>query len=170
MYLKGGFCTHGETYYRDDEVLWWAKGGELHGESAKRIAFLKEIIYGLGEIQPIPSNFANNPNDLEKANNPEVISNPFELAFTKLDPVHFELIRFQEDKYAARHEDLYFIQYMGKSCQSVLNMELPEEAEYSIDLVDIWEMTRRNIIPLASGKTKVPLPGEEGTAVIATRI
>lgn len=25
----GGYCTHGETYYRDDRVLWWGKGGNL---------------------------------------------------------------------------------------------------------------------------------------------
>ncbi|MEH7098174.1 DUF5060 domain-containing protein, partial [Neobacillus vireti] len=27
--VLGGYCTHGETFHRDDEVLWWAKGGEL---------------------------------------------------------------------------------------------------------------------------------------------
>jgi len=40
----GGYVTHGETYYREDEVLWWSKGGRLHGQSPERIAFLKKII------------------------------------------------------------------------------------------------------------------------------
>ena len=28
----------------DKELLWWSKGGELRGDSAPRIAFLREII------------------------------------------------------------------------------------------------------------------------------
>ena len=40
---RGAYCTHGETYDRDDEVLWWAKGGRLHGTSPARIAFLRAI-------------------------------------------------------------------------------------------------------------------------------
>jgi hypothetical protein len=27
-----------------DDILWWAKGGVLHGESAPRIAFLRAIV------------------------------------------------------------------------------------------------------------------------------
>ncbi|AGL49877.1 MULTISPECIES: DUF5605 domain-containing protein [Thermotoga] len=41
---SGGYVTHGETYYSEDEVLWWSKGGRLKGESPKRIAFLRTII------------------------------------------------------------------------------------------------------------------------------
>ena len=44
---RGGFCTHGETFHREDEVLWWAKGGKLYGESAPRIAFLRELLESL---------------------------------------------------------------------------------------------------------------------------
>ncbi|MBN2048051.1 MAG: DUF5605 domain-containing protein, partial [Anaerolineaceae bacterium] len=43
-FLEGGYVTHGETYLDPDDVLWWAKGGVLHGESPARIAFLREII------------------------------------------------------------------------------------------------------------------------------
>lgn len=46
--VRGGYVGHGETYYppalgRDDEVLWWSKGGELHGSSPERIAFLERL-------------------------------------------------------------------------------------------------------------------------------
>lgn len=41
--LKGGYAGHGETYSREDDVLWWAKGGVLHGQSPKRIAFMRKI-------------------------------------------------------------------------------------------------------------------------------
>ncbi|MBB5781549.1 DUF5605 domain-containing protein [Nonomuraea jabiensis] len=41
--VRGGYVGHGETYYRADEQLWWAKGGELTGQSPSRIDFLRRI-------------------------------------------------------------------------------------------------------------------------------
>lgn len=29
----GGYCSHGETFWSEDQVLWWSKGGILKGES-----------------------------------------------------------------------------------------------------------------------------------------
>jgi hypothetical protein len=57
--MAGGYATHGETYYREDDVLFWAKGGELHGESPARIAFLRSIIENspTGRLEPLPSDF-----------------------------------------------------------------------------------------------------------------
>ena len=40
----GGYVGHGETYLHPQDLLWWAKGGVLHGESPARIAFLREIV------------------------------------------------------------------------------------------------------------------------------
>lgn len=53
--LRGGYYTHGETYYDDNDILWWAKGGKLVGQSAERIAFLDQIISEspTGRIEPI---------------------------------------------------------------------------------------------------------------------
>jgi len=42
--MHGGYVTHGETYVHPKDVLWWSKGGALHGESPKRIAFLSRIL------------------------------------------------------------------------------------------------------------------------------
>ncbi|WP_438503591.1 DUF5605 domain-containing protein [Ectobacillus ponti] len=42
--VRGGYVGHGETYLRDDEVLWWSKGGQLHGSSPARISFLRRIM------------------------------------------------------------------------------------------------------------------------------
>lgn len=41
--VRGGYVGHGETYMDPDDILWWAKGGELHGSSPARIAFLRRI-------------------------------------------------------------------------------------------------------------------------------
>jgi hypothetical protein len=40
----GAYPGHGETYLDPGEVLWWSKGGVLHGQSAPRIAFLRRIV------------------------------------------------------------------------------------------------------------------------------
>jgi hypothetical protein len=42
--LRGGYVGHGETYLHPEEVLWWSKGGKLHGSSPERIAFLRNIM------------------------------------------------------------------------------------------------------------------------------
>lgn len=41
--VRGGYCGHGETYLHPEDILWWAKGGVLHGESPARIAFFRRI-------------------------------------------------------------------------------------------------------------------------------
>ncbi len=42
--VGGGYVGHGETYLHPDDVLWWSKGGVLHGESPQRIAFLRQVL------------------------------------------------------------------------------------------------------------------------------
>ncbi|MDZ7723253.1 MAG: DUF5060 domain-containing protein [candidate division KSB1 bacterium] len=39
----GCYMGHGETYKHPDDILWWSKGGVLHGQSPARIAFFKQI-------------------------------------------------------------------------------------------------------------------------------
>lgn len=41
---NGGYVGHGETYLDPKDILWWAKGGVLHGQSAPRLAFLRNIL------------------------------------------------------------------------------------------------------------------------------
>ena len=42
--VGGGYVGHGETYLHPDDMLWWSKGGVLHGESPPRIAFLRQVL------------------------------------------------------------------------------------------------------------------------------
>jgi hypothetical protein len=57
--VRGGYVGHGETYLRPDEVLWWSKGGVLHGESAARIGFLHDLVAETpgGVWEPLPSDW-----------------------------------------------------------------------------------------------------------------
>ena len=43
-FARGGYVGHGETYVDSGDVLWWAKGGTLRGESPERLAFLRKIM------------------------------------------------------------------------------------------------------------------------------
>lgn len=57
--IKGGYAGHGETYVHPEDLLWWAKGGELYGESPERIAFMRKIIeedadQGLTPFEELP--------------------------------------------------------------------------------------------------------------------
>lgn len=47
--MGGTYVTHGETYNFPEktDVIFWASGGELKGESWKRIKFLRNIIEGI---------------------------------------------------------------------------------------------------------------------------
>lgn len=57
--VAGGYLTHGETFYADDEVVFWAKGGTLRGESLPRLAFLRTIVEAspTGAIAPLPGDW-----------------------------------------------------------------------------------------------------------------
>ena len=42
--VTGAWCGHGETYLDPHDIIWWSKGGVLHGQSPARLAFFKKII------------------------------------------------------------------------------------------------------------------------------
>jgi hypothetical protein len=42
--VAGTYVGHGETYLSPDDVIWWAKGGVLKGQSPARLAFLKKVL------------------------------------------------------------------------------------------------------------------------------
>lgn len=42
--LRGGWGGHSETYYHENDIIFWSHGGRLEGGSPARIAFLKEIL------------------------------------------------------------------------------------------------------------------------------
>ncbi|HZT38607.1 MAG TPA: DUF5060 domain-containing protein [Bryobacteraceae bacterium] len=55
---QGAWVGHGETYLDPNEILWWSKGGALHGESPRRIAFLRSIIESApAPMDPAPDSY-----------------------------------------------------------------------------------------------------------------
>ncbi|MEO5912875.1 MAG: DUF5060 domain-containing protein [Luteolibacter sp.] len=53
--VAGGYVGHGETLRHPEDILWWSKGGVLHGESPARIAFLRKIMEALPYTEMTPS-------------------------------------------------------------------------------------------------------------------
>lgn len=169
-YIKGAYASHGETYYAEDEVLWWAKGGKLKGESPKRIAFLKDIILKL----PGPIEAWNEPffedfyNPTEKAVSSDVP--PFVKLMLSLTEEERTNLNWKNARYTGCVKDEVFLRYFGEACPVVGVIHLPMEQQYRIEMIDVWEMTRTTILSSASGKTTFNLPGKAGIAVICTRM
>lgn len=57
--VRGGYVNHGETYLDEHDIIWWAKGGSLKGQSADRIGFLARLIAEApsGRWDPMPSDW-----------------------------------------------------------------------------------------------------------------
>ena len=54
--LSGCYVGHGETYKDPQDILWWSKGGVLHGQSPKRIQWLKSFMAqapAFHELRPV---------------------------------------------------------------------------------------------------------------------
>jgi len=161
----GGYCTHGETFNRDDEVLWWAKGGMLYGESPERIAFMKDIFESLGHLDPVISRAFFDPNNADIPPEFEV----FAKAIMAM-PEHERndlLLNFSP---IVGQNDNYKLQYLARTSPSYMNVKLPENGKYSIEVIDVWEMTKSTVCENASGKARIDLPGKEGIAILISHI
>lgn len=64
--ICGGYVGHGETLRHPQEVLWWSKGGVLHGQSPPRIAFLRKIMEALPYTDMTPARVGENAFSLSK--------------------------------------------------------------------------------------------------------
>lgn len=171
----GGYPTHGETYRSDDEVLWWAKGGKLKGQAPKRLKFLKEFLKTLpGPLSQIPNPlaaFANMPKEeLEKQlqNIPEHYR-PIILRVASLPEVDKQMMSLRNPSFASCYKDEAFVYYHAIHRPYKQPLELPAGNKYRIDVIDVWDMTRKTVLEHVSGKIDVPLPSKEGIAVIAIK-
>jgi hypothetical protein len=54
--VYGGYVGHGDTFLHPRDILWWARGGVLHGQSAPRLAFLRHILEEspAAGLEPLP--------------------------------------------------------------------------------------------------------------------
>ena len=168
-YSLGAYATHGETYYSEDEVLWWAKGGKLHGQSPERIAFLKEIMYSMeGPLEPwdepFYDEFFNITEQTKEGEEPA-----FFTVMKSLTTEETENLKWKNATYTSHYKDDIYLKYYGTQCSKYVKFRLPKDHSYKIEVIDVWEMTRTTLVEKGSGKVPLILPGKEGIAVLATR-
>ncbi|MDR1247835.1 MAG: DUF4038 domain-containing protein [Treponema sp.] len=168
---SGGFITHGETYWREDAVLWWAKGGKLYGESAERFAFLRKIQEETGDTTPVVEKslaLADTVNEeMIKKLPPEMA--PFASAMIPLPIAERRNFMLLLGTTGGRNED-YQLFYYGRHCPLFADIRLPEDGSYQVDIIDTWEMTRKTFKAETHGAVRLTLPGKEGIAVLVKRL
>ena len=117
--LNGGYGGHGETYWNAEDVLWWSKGGVLHGESPDRIRFLRDII----ESAP--------PGGLDPQIG--VAGNVFD--DRSVDSIYL-WFKFSGASVGSDYTLVYLEDY-----QPVRVALWLDDSTYEIDVIDPWEMT-----------------------------
>ncbi|MDD3218702.1 MAG: DUF5060 domain-containing protein [Lachnospiraceae bacterium] len=170
-FAVGAYATHGEVYLSDDEILWWARGGILKGESPVRIAFLKRILEELpGALEPweVTRYISENAGNEDKNQTPEEkANNPFLKLINNLTPDLQEMRMEKSAMYTGHYKDEVFLRYFARECNSNYHLRLPKTGNYKIEVIDIWEMTRIVYAENTSGDLIVKLPGKPGIAVLA---
>ena len=71
--------------------------------------------------------------------------------------------------FTGHYGDEAYLAYYGRHCTAVGSMELPQTGSYKVEIIDVWEMTRKTILTNANGLVDLSLPGKEGIAVLAVK-
>ena len=138
--LRGGYVGHGETYVHPKDILWWSHGGELHGSSPARIAFLRRIV--------------------EEA--PTAIS-PDERCVLPGQKVNWDVT-------VGTAGDGYFLYYFGFNQPSFRTFEMPAGKKYHVDVIDTWNMAVTPLPETFEAKFRIELPGRQYMAARITAI
>lgn len=143
--VRGGYVGHGETYLPvdtggatdttatagdDPEVLWWSKGGLLHGSSPDRIRFLDGLL----------------------AEAPEGVWDP--------------LVGDWDVPWGGTED--HRIGYFGFNRPRFRNVML-SEGDWTIDVIDTWNMTVDRVPGIHRGTSRVELPGRQFMALRVVR-
>jgi len=118
---QGGYVGHGETYLHPEDVLWWAKGGVLHGTSPARIGFLLGLLRGA--------------------------------------PHGIEPLATRSGVTCTAREGEYYLMYFGVHRPAYWLLTLPEDREFTVDVIDTWKMTVDRLAGRYTGSCRVDLPG-----------
>ena len=151
--VAGCYVTHGETYIDPDAaldenstpVIWWSHGGQLHGTSPQRIAFLRNLLEETAT--------AAGPQSKRTGLTAQVSA--YYLNASSVDAAGQEIqqiLYFLDD-----HQPIYY------------EFPLPD-GKYTAELIDPWEMKIRPLPGSFSGKSKLRLPGRPFQALRFRRI
>jgi len=134
--VRGGYPGHGETYMNENDVLWWSHGGRLHGESWKRVNFLRYILGqtpGLG-LKP----------------------------YVKKD--FWDCVCAVPENDALAESTGYRLYYFSFMRPSFREFYFDDTTPYCVEVIDTWNTTLEPVGTF-TGKFKVPLPGRQYMAI-----
>lgn len=131
--LSGGYPTHGETLRNESdtaEVRWWAKGGELVGESPERIRYFKSVMEK-APVKEMKPQLIDNGNPENLNNNIYVFSKP----------------------------GAHYLAYTAELGQTI-EINLTSESDYKMEVIDTWNMqiTEENTVEPGMLTYKTTLP------------
>lgn len=151
-FMRGAYCTHGETYHRDDDVIWWAKGGWLEGTSPARIRFMRELVETL----------------------------PGDAVSVKLGPPHCCNALLYGEKFVHQrqmfgmtideHSAEYMLYYLNFTQPQKFTLDLKNNLTYTAEIIDTWNMTVHKVPGIHTGKVSLKLPGRPYMAVLLKKI
>lgn len=144
-FLRGGHCGHGETFFDENDILWWSHGGILKGESAPRLQFLLDI------LKEVPGGYLKKTGGMFD----EVVGIPSTEEKEDI-PFHLEVCGYE----------LHYLGLMQPACRMLF---LPEDARYQVDVIDTWDMTVTSA-GVHSGLTTIELPQKQYMAIRLIRL
>lgn len=141
--LRGGYCGHGETYFSDDGIIWWAHGGPLKGDSPERFRFMREF------LEDVPG---------------------CGLRLAKLrDDIHFQwddYVAVPEDP--QYYGDYYFL-YFSIWRPPFRQIWIDDDTWFDAEIVDTWNMTV-TYAGRFKGRFELPLPGRQYIGIRLKRV
>ena len=140
--FRGGYPGHGETFLNENDILWWSHGGELHGESWKRVKFL------LGIMKETPGTG---------------------LKRDKSDRRCWDCLKAVPEDDALYEKTGYQIYYYSFMCPSFREFFMEDDAYYKAEIIDTWNMTIEDA-GIHSGRFKIELPGRQFMAIRLQKI
>jgi len=121
--IRGGYVSHGETFNHPDDIIWWSHGGELHGESADRIQFLRDVM-AQGPVLNTPQ------------------------------------VSFDWDASIGGVDGEYYLVYFGTSRPACRVLVLPENMNFTVEVIDTWEMKITKLDGVYQNGIQIDLPGK----------
>ena len=153
--MRCGTVTHGETFIDKGDQIWWAHGGKLHGESPARIAFMRRIFEAAPrDASPLGAN----------TNLSAVWSmNPVDAA-QSLNGAMEKAMKFWDVPVLRSGTDWQLV-YFGWYQQLYREFDLPAGGEYTVDVIDTWNMTIDRLPGTYTGTVRADLGGRQYMAV-----
>lgn len=130
--MRGGYVTHGETYIDQGEQVWWAHGGELHGEAPERIAFMRGIFADAPlDAAPLDANVPQDEVWPVAATLPEGVT---------LNAGLEKGVQYWDVPVLRSGRD-YQLVYFGWCRPAYREFPLPDDGKYEVEAIDTWNMT-----------------------------